>query len=372
MALPKTLAKEVASRLKRRVTRGASNYPYVCARIRAKKSYLLTKDVYPRLLAMSVTEIARFIGETQYNKEITELGLCYKGVDLIEHALNLNLSRTFHDIIGYCTGELRTMVQSYLRSFDVWNIKTIMRGKFAHATQDEILSNLIFAGSISRTVYTSMLSVHTFDEMFELLRGTEYYDKLMTLRRESETITDIGPYENMLDIIYYDTLVSSITPDDKPKQMFLEFIRREIDIINLKTLLKVKLLGIQEEERAEQKLERIFIKNGLYLKFDDFKNLIQSKDIDAFKNELSKIRLYEAISGVAPELKVENLSMILREIEKYHIKLAERFSLLYPLSILPIINYIIRKKVEVLNLHIIARGKEAGLDTELLKKLIIV
>jgi V/A-type H+-transporting ATPase subunit C len=42
------------------------------------------------------------------------------------------------------------------------------------------------------------------------------------------------------------------------------------------------------------------------------------------------------------------------------------------LSILPIIDYLIRKKNEVDNIRIIARSKESGLDAELIKKLLVV
>jgi V/A-type H+-transporting ATPase subunit C len=45
---------------------------------------------------------------------------------------------------------------------------------------------------------------------------------------------------------------------------------------------------------------------------------------------------------------------------------------MYPLSVLPIIDYMIRKKIEVDNIRIIARGKESKLDVDHIKELLVV
>ena len=53
---------------------------------------------------------------------------------------------------------------------------------------------------------------------------------------------------------------------------------------------------------------------------------------------------------------------------RYLARQSEKFSHVYPLSVLPIVDYIIRKKIEVDNIRIIARGKESGLDTDQIKE----
>ena len=60
------------------------------------------------------------------------------------------------------------------------------------------------------------------------------------------------------------------------------------------------------------------------------------------------------------------------KLDKYLAKEAERFSHLYPLSVLPILDYVIRKKIEVDNIRIIARGKASGMDNEIIKKLLVI
>src|SRR5437879_5935926 len=107
----------------------SGNYPYVTARVRAKKAALLSPDVYERMLQMEIPQIARVIGEGAYKAEVLALASRASGVDLIELATSRNLAAVFTQIIGFSEGELRQMIGWYLDRFDVQNIKTIVRGK---------------------------------------------------------------------------------------------------------------------------------------------------------------------------------------------------------------------------------------------------
>src|SRR5512136_3102723 len=73
----------------------SGNYPYVCARVRAKRATLLPNDVYRKLLLMDTHEITRFLGESQYKKEITELSVEATGFQLIDLALNRNIAEVY-------------------------------------------------------------------------------------------------------------------------------------------------------------------------------------------------------------------------------------------------------------------------------------
>ena len=52
------------------------NYAYIVARVKAKKAGLMNGDAYSKMLMMSLPEISRFISESGYQKEITELTGC--------------------------------------------------------------------------------------------------------------------------------------------------------------------------------------------------------------------------------------------------------------------------------------------------------
>jgi len=88
--------------------------PYTYTRIQVMRTLLFKKPDYDRLLKLSFSEIADYLGKTTYQKEITELGLNFSGADLIEHALTLNLRNTFNKIRKISDPRLRAVLDTYL------------------------------------------------------------------------------------------------------------------------------------------------------------------------------------------------------------------------------------------------------------------
>jgi len=347
---------------------GKGNYPYACARAKAKKSLLLTKDNYPKLLMMDLSEIGRFLGETQYQAEITELASRYSGVNLIELGTSRNLARTYSDILGFCTGDLRDMIEAYLCRWDFWNLKTILRGKYYGASAEEIQEDLVPAGKLSAEHLNSLIALEGNTEVLEAIRRKEGLcipDEVMTAFEESGAL---DPIEDFLDKIYYARLLERIRPTNKPKKLFVSFVKKEIDVTNLRTLLKLK--------RADTPLGRmcdLFIDGGEELNLRTLSRLAGLEDFRQMADELSNFKFFESISEGLEEAKNgESLSEVMFELQKYLVRQSERFSHIYPLSVLPVLDFLLRKKIEVDNIRIIARGKESRMDLDVIKNLLVV
>ena len=130
-------------------TEGSSNYEYVTARVRSRRSRLFGADDYRKLVRMGPGEIARFMEDSEYETEMNALGTRHSGVDLIEYALNRNLSKHFDDLLTWAEGSLYEYIANYLRKFDAWNVKTVIRGIYTGAETDEIEDDLIRTGEFS-------------------------------------------------------------------------------------------------------------------------------------------------------------------------------------------------------------------------------
>ncbi len=84
-------------------------YIYVCTRMRVRKSKLIPREEYMRMLNMSLPEIIRVIQETEYKQEIDELSTAFKGIDLIEVALSWNLAKEYQKILEITPGKPETV-----------------------------------------------------------------------------------------------------------------------------------------------------------------------------------------------------------------------------------------------------------------------
>ncbi len=343
------------------------NYAYVCARVKAKKSSLLTKDNYPKLLKMDLNEIGRFLGETQYNEEMAELGTRYSGVNLIELGTSRNLARVFSQIIEYSTGELKEMLSAYLTRWDFWNIKTILRGKQYGAAEEDIQEDLVAAGEMSGKDLNYLLSLESLEEVLEeaiRLKELAIPERIMTQFESDGKLTNIEDY---LDKVYYSRLLDTIRPSTKPKRLFLSFIRKEIDMTNLSTLLKLKKGGV-----APEKMVDYFLEGGEELTVAEL-NHLGSLETDQMIEELADHSFYEDIQDELVEFKeTGSLTNAMLALDRHLIDQSSRFSHVYPLSVLPVLDFLLRKKIEVDNIRVIARGKEGGLDTEVIEDLLVV
>lgn len=343
------------------------NYAYACARVRAKKSALLSKDNYPKFLMMDLNEIGRFLGETNYKKEMAELASRWDGVNLIELGTSRNMARVYTEILGFTQGELRTMIAAYLSRWDQLNVKTILRGKFYGASVEDIREDLVPAGKLKEDDLNGLLSLNSIGEILDALKEFDMaipeevraaYDKLGTL----------SSLEDHLDKMYYARLLKVVNIGTAPGRRFLVHIRREIDETNLMTLLRLKLEGL-----AADKMTIYFIPGGRELDELEFGRLAAVANVEQLADELHNFSFHEDIKDALENMKhTKSLTEVSLAIKRHTLKKAETFSHLYPLSVLPIIDYMLRKKNEVDNIRIIARSKESGLDPELIKKLLVI
>ena len=344
------------------------NFAYSCARVKAKKHFLLSQDTYSRLLVMDVHEIGRFLGETQYKEEITRFGSRYSGASLIEVAVTRNLGQTYMDILGYTTGHLHNMVAYYLHGWDIFNIKTILRGKVSHVRDEEIIDTLVPAGSLSEEYLKSLVAMGTLQEIMDSLAKNPAFRIEPDIAREVIDSGRLAALEDYLDKNRYYDLLKVVSITNKVDAILRQFVRREIDATNLKVLLKMKADRLPEEQ-----ITKYLIPGGMEFRLETLRSLASGEGLSPILDEMEHSETYKVIKPAIDRFRQDKkLSTLTIAIDKAALRTGEKFAHFYPLSILPIIDYMIQKKVEVDNIRIIARGKQGGLSSKVIEELLVV
>src|SRR3989442_5020335 len=143
-----------------------------------------------------------------------------------------------------------------------------------------------------------------------------------------------------------------------------EFLEREIDIVSLKTLLRVWA--------AKATFDReIFLPGGYETTEEELSEMVRLEK-PALMARLSEYSFYPEIAGDLERVETTGVGALLRKVEKIHLTEAARYSHLHALSILPILDYILRKDREAQNIRLIARGKESRLSTDVIRELLVV
>ena len=333
---------------------GETNYSYLNTRVRAMESKLFKNDSYIKLLNMEVSQIARFLGEGNYRDEIESLSRTYRGADLIEHSINKNLGNTYHKLIKMSGEKAAAYAFAMLARWDIHNIISVLRGKYSNSSDYDIEKTLIPIGEIPFSFIMSLVKIYSYEDVITRLKKIERFEFL----DETKELADI---ESELFKMYFKNTLDNFKKEKK--SLFVEFIKTEIDIINIKNIMRMRRYGFAVEEEQKN-----IIEGGLFLDIDDLSSLLRSSDNDFLK------KLKKTPYGIIIEKHLQERTLFYLEesLEKYLMKCAKEKFIGDPFTIMPVLHYIISKKIEVENIRKISRGKASNLETKIIEDSLVI
>jgi len=345
----------------------SSNYAYVVARVKSKKSKLLKKEQYAKMLNMNLSEIALFMEESEYKKEIDEISLQYSGMDLIEIALYKNLANTYNSILSYSKGELKQVLSLYLARWDKNNMKMIVRVAASSIKNEKAINYIIPAGYYPIEFWKEAIKSKTLEDALEYFTKTDYKKVIEEWKKTNNKIEGIHILEDMIDKYYYEKIILQHLPEDVPQiKIIKNYFQKEIDHINLFTLLRCKRfdLGIEEFQSS-------LIKGGKDFSIKELAK-IYAQPLRDIIDYITKFSYYNGIKQMLEELvKNEDIPKIIRALEQWYYQKEEKSVANFPLSPLPIYSYMTQKFIEVENIRIIARGIEKGFTKKEIEEIML-
>ncbi|MFT4892770.1 MAG: V/A-type H+-transporting ATPase subunit C [Candidatus Nanohaloarchaea archaeon] len=318
------------------------DYPYMYARVSAKKAKLLEDSDYQQLIKMEPNEIARKLQEGGYKKDIDELGVEHDGVELVELALMRNVSRTMADLIDISPDSLDPVINSFLRRYDILSLKRLLRWKKG-GEKGDIQDLLVPVGQYTIEEMED-LAEKTFEE---ICRSIEFKDSEVDYQSFIEGTDDIREIERNLDRAYYTEMRK--TADSLGNMWFKKFIKKEIEYEDLKIALRLKKYGLKREEIEEW--------------------LVSDRRTKCVERVLEASDLEEAIAEVEECEGIEfrngkNIEDVEHTLEIERLKSAFRTLHTEPLGLTSVFGYIVAKMVEVKNLRMLIRAKETDIQNQ--------
>ena len=343
---------------------GSSNPEYVTARVRSRRAALFSDDDYRKLVRMGPAEIARFMEESEYEREINALGARHSGVDLIEYALNRNLAKHFNDLLAWADGRLYDLIARYLRKFDAWNVKTVLRGIYSGADREDVETDLIRAGELDERLLDRLLDAGSIEEVIDLLDRTMFADPLREAFDDYEANGVLVPLENAVDRTFYEQLLEELVVGEAT-QTYREFLEAEIDFRNARNALRLARSG------ADVDPAEYFIEGGRLFSAGELNALASNVDelVAAIRESTYGDDLDEALTEFE---EADSLISFERALDAALLEYSDKLGFVHPLSVAPVISYILAKEREVDNIRAIARGREAGLSEEEIEEELVI
>lgn len=350
--------------------KGFTNYPYAVARVQAKRAKLVPPSEYAKLLKMDVAEITRFVQDSAYKAEVDELASKFHGLDLLEAALTVNEERTYEQVRQMLSGEGGALINLFLDRYHFEDLKTLLRGKAAGATRDELLREMVLENEAAYALFNPVLAddVRTIPDVVAALeRGPSASREWAAILSRVPAGAPLPRYEDALDKAYYGRLVAALEAStEKGSKEMLEFVRREIDTRNLLNAARWVAAGEQGD------FSPFVVPGGRTLKVADVMALARAKDLPAMAELLADAKPYADVrEELAKAGEGRRLGPFQAAVWRAHLAQLDLLAHGNPLSIIPILLFLVRKHREVTTIRAVARGKAAGLTEERLQELIV-
>jgi V/A-type H+-transporting ATPase subunit C len=348
------------------------DYDYANARLRALKSQLFDARAYAAFLGLArVDDLSARLVESPFADEIKAALARYTGARVVTEACRLNLSKTFQTVRGFFDDDGARLVGVLLARWDLFNVKTILRGQAAGARPEEMLDALVPVGgrgldeSALRTLVRQPDAAATVD----LLRtwNVPYAREVQNAFGAFTRTRDWSAFETALDAIFYAHALGMLKPERTNDDLVREFLAREIDALNVMTALRLR--GRARLPEPETRADTQFFLRGGALSVEWLVDFLRAQPDDDALARLRASRLHSASEGIDQLDPAQIQRALDRALARFGISFFQRD----PLTIATAIGFITAKQVEVKNLRVLAQGLALNLEkVEIQQELILI
>ncbi len=349
-----------------------SDYDYGNARLRAMKSRLLSRRELEVLAGTgSVQGLIAALTKTAYQRSIEAALTRFAGLDCIDEALRSDLINTVGRIDGFYREEANRMIAFVLRTYDIDNLKAILRGLSKNAPSGEILAALLPIGALKIGVLRELACLNNPREAIDLLasQSLPFAYPLLKLRSERPG-ADIFDMELALERWHYYEARQALQSEAEEGSLSLA-IALEADLANLLTVLRFAHNPHEREalrsKWGSEEVGQLFIKSGrisvelltIAGKGDGVASVVESFSGTPYESALR--------AGQEAYARSNRLSDIEKQLRHYRLEQLAWLIPKDPLGIGVALGYLALKINEVGNIRWIARGLNLDMKAEAIR-----
>ena len=339
-------------------------YPYLnpSARVRARKGRLFDEKQISELVETNnVDEVENYLkGIPEYADVLDEYSL--------DKALDVERANTYALIARLAPEEIKDPFIIMSKKSDIDNIKSLLTAKEVGLTADETSDLLIPCGALYDELQ-NLVSADNVSDIVTALDNTEYATSLEDALPLYEDTNMILPLESALDKYYLGKLLRSTdVPADENRQILFAYVGTQVDVANLKLIIRAKEDGLDYDAISPYILEE-----GYQLREWKLKDLMESPDVTNVVSGLEGTKYADALTdAVSLYNDTGSVSVFEKALDVYASNYSKSLASKKPLGIGPIICYLSQKENEITNLKIIARAKrESGFPNSKIMEMLI-
>jgi len=280
----------------------------------------------------------------------------------IQQSLDENFRETLGMMKKDSSKKMNRFFDAYLEKNDFYLIKKELKNK--------LVNDNVSNKSIDRTIFRDnkkLLSKIMDAEKKDLVDILKNYGFSNEIAEEiSKEELDYLALDRTIDKYYLEKLINVKVPYkcDKAKN---EFIKRFIDINNIKNVLRAKQMGYEKE-----KIQKLFLSEGREIAKWKFEELADADSISQALSSLEGTSYYNELKdSIEKYNKEQSVQIFENALDRVYLKHIKNISQNNFGTIGPTIRFLVSKEFEIRNLKVISKGIAENLGSELIKELII-
>ncbi|MHB1341219.1 MAG: ATP synthase A1 subunit C [Coriobacteriia bacterium] len=355
----------------RRVGTPGRDYGYSNARVRGMRSRLLKGSFFDAMMhAKELPGVIQSLMETEYRADLEERLLHGHTTGQIDLALKDNMVRTFRKVMTLSNDEARNLLTTLLGRWDLFNIKTVIRGKHMTLSSEEIVDSMVAAGQLESIDLEELSKQPTVKSVVDTLAtwGMPFAVPLRAAMPEYIESSNLAVLELALDKYYFEWASARLKGRNRNKALTRKFLGTQIDTINLLTCIR-----LLNADLGDQVPLRFFLPGGLSVSEALFSDLAMKSDVDEVYDRLKRTPYGRPVEEVAVKyVESGSVSVFERALEDYMMRRAFAVGRGEPLGVGVIVSYLWMKTNEVTNLRIIVKGVSVGMPEGRIREELIV
>lgn len=347
------------------------DYGYSNARIRGMRARLLGRERIERFLRVDdLKAVLQELMHSEYSDDLEEVLIHGRGAAEIDEGLRHNVVRTYNKVRGFLNVEAYDICNTLLARWDIFNLKTILRGKNLHLSNAEIRGALMPVGALGPSEIDGLLAATDVRDVVNMAVtwGLPHSSALRHGFAEYQRTGSLVNLELPLDRHFTEWAMEQLSKRGANYKLARWVLGTQIDNLNLVIVFRAARESLQPDQSAEY-----FLLGGADIDLDKYQRLAIMSDTDEILDELRSTR-YGAVldDAVVRYLETMSLAVFERALEDHFTRRVLALGTRDPLGVGIPISYLWAKHNEVTNLRIIVKGKSVGLPVDRMRRELIL
>lgn len=347
------------------------DYGYTNARIRGMRSRLLKKPFLEDLMrSPDLNAVIQKLMETDYAPDLEERLLQGRTANQVDLALRDGMVRAYRKVYDLANDEGRELLAVLLGRWDLFNVKTVVRGKHHSLSPEEILDSVMPVGQMARVDLEELARQDSVKAVADTLATWRlpFAEPLNAVMPKYAETHNLALLELALDRYYTEWASKRLKGRGVNKELVKRFIGIQVDTINLVTAIRLLYADLGEQDPMS-----FFLPGGTVVDEGLFRDLVSKSDVDEIYERLKHTPYGRSVEAVAVKyVETGSVSVFERALEDYLTKQAFAIGRGDPLGAGVMVSYLWMKANEVTNLRIIVKGISVGMPVGRMEEELIV